>query len=84
MLGGKRECKQDKREQGGRENKIVFHPKAYNSTLNLKSDTGLKKGHQSKHQKCAAVTGKALLCCKDTVVATRGRTENGKRIYKSL
>lgn len=81
---GKKECKRDEREQGGRENKIVFHPKAYNSALYLKIDAGLKKVHQSKHQKCAAVTGNASLCCTDTEVATRGRTENDKGIYKSL
>lgn len=61
VFEGKRECKQDEREQGGRENKIVFHPKAYNSALYLKIDAGLKKEHQSKHQKCFAVTGKSSL-----------------------
>lgn len=63
---------------------MLFHPKAYKSALNLRSDACVKKGHPSKHHKCATVAGKASLYCVESVVATRGRTENNKGIYKSL
>lgn len=43
VFEGKRDFKEDGGEQRGRENKIVFHPKAYNSALYLKIDAGLKK-----------------------------------------
>lgn len=42
VFEGNRDCKQDEREQGERENKIVFHPRAYNSALYLKIDAELK------------------------------------------
>lgn len=71
---------------------MLFHPKAYNSALNLRSDACVKKGHPSKHHKFATVTGKASLYCVESVVARRGRTENDKgmpqkcphRLIKSL
>lgn len=53
---------QEKKKGEQQENKIVFHPKAYNSALYLKIDVVLKKsllwpekGQRSKHQKRAAV-----------------------------
>lgn len=71
--------------------KLFSIPRLIIPLLYLKIDAGMKKGHQSKHQKMCRSNRKSLvvlccavLCCTDSVVVTIGRTESDEGIQKNL